>query len=162
MMRPQPRCFMPRIVRRIVHPGEQAILDRHRPATARLKPIRRRENVRDGKAFAHRQQAAARGVVRSVEGHRQMDVQARGRERVDTRHDADGGDGDLPPAERAEGVVHAMAAVDAAALGLAVADEIDDGVLHKVFGALIRDAELTMSPAYVRSQAWAGYSCLPS
>ena len=86
----------------VIHASEQAVLDRHRPTATRLEAIRRREDVGDGKSFPHRQQPRARGVVGSMERHREVNVQASGRERIDTRHDADGGDGNLPPTQCAQ------------------------------------------------------------
>ena len=93
------------VVGRIVYAAEEAILDRDGAAAAGLKAVGGGEDVGDRETFAHREELGARGVVGSVERDGEVDVETGGGEGVDAGDDADGGDGDLAPAEGAEAVV---------------------------------------------------------
>ena len=93
------------VVGRVVYAAEQTILDRHGAAATGLKAVGGGEDIGDGETFAHREESRAGGVVGGVERDGEVDVEARGSERVDAGNDADGGDGDLTPAEGAEAVV---------------------------------------------------------
>jgi hypothetical protein len=89
---------------RVVYPRQQAVLDRHGPATARLESIRRLEDFLDGKAFGHRKQLCTSGIVWRMQRDGQLDVQSRGGQRVDAGDDPHGGDGDLPPTQSAQSI----------------------------------------------------------
>jgi len=93
------------VVGRVVYAAQEAILDRDGATTAGLKAVGGGEDVGDGETFAHREELGAGGVVGGVERDGEVDVETGGGERVDAGNDADGGDGDLAPAEGAEAVV---------------------------------------------------------
>ena len=52
---------------RIIHAFQQAVLNRHRATTTRLKPIRGSQNFLDRKTPAHRKQLCARRVIRRMQ-----------------------------------------------------------------------------------------------
>ena len=87
---------------RIVHAIEQAVLNRGDAAAAGLITVHRSEHVLHIKAFAHRQEISARGVIGRVQGQGKMHTEIRLSQFINAGHDAHGGDGDLPPAEGTE------------------------------------------------------------
>src|SRR6202012_1099449 len=88
--------------KRVIHACKQAVLNGCDAAAVSLIAVRGGEHVLDIKAPAPGQEVSARGIIRSMQGQGEMHAKACLAQLVDAWNNADGGDGDLPPAECSE------------------------------------------------------------